>query len=149
MKRTELREHIFKLVFGVEFHPEEELEEQIQLYLEQKEIDGEQDREYIAGKAQAIAAHIEEIDRLINQHSTGWKTKRMNKADLSVLRLAVYEMEMDADVPVSVAINEAVELAKRFGGEDSPSFINGILAKIAAVREAAEEPQKADDASEP
>ncbi|MCI9271970.1 MAG: transcription antitermination factor NusB [Dorea sp.] len=133
MKRTELREHIFKLVFGVEFHPEEELEEQIQLYLEQKEIDGERDREYIAGKAQAIAAHIEEIDRLINQHSTGWKTKRMNKADLSVLRLAVYEMKMDEDVPVSVAINEAVELAKRFGGEDSSSFINGVLAKLASV----------------
>ena len=133
MKRTELREHIFKLVFGVEFHPEEELEEQIQLYLEQKEIDGERAREYIAGKAKAIAAHIEEIDRLINQHSTGWKTKRMNKADLSVLRLAVYEMKMDEDVPVSVAINEAVELAKRFGGEDSSSFINGVLAKLASV----------------
>ena len=131
MKRTELREHIFKLVFGVEFHPEEELEEQIQLYLEQKEIDGERDREYIAGKAQAIAAHIEEIDRLINQHSTGWKTKRMNKADLSVLRLAVYEMKWDEDVPTGVAIDEAVELAKKYSSDDGPAFINAVLAKLA------------------
>ena len=78
-----------------------------------------------------MAVHVEELDRLIGKHSTGWKTSRMNKADLSILRLAVYEMEMDDDVPVSVAINEAVELAKRFGGEDSSSFINGVLAKIA------------------
>lgn len=133
MKRTELREHIFKLVFGAEFHPIEELREQIRLYLDQKEITEERDRSYITRKAEDVAAHIEEIDSLINQYSTGWKTKRMNKADLSVLRLAVYEMKMDEDVPVSVAINEAVELAKRFGGEDSSSFINGVLAKLAAV----------------
>lgn len=131
MKRTEQREHIFKLVFGVEFHPPEELKERIRLYFEQEEITGERDREYIAEKTEAVAAHVEEIDGLINQHSTGWKTKRMNKADLSILRLAVYEMKMDEDVPVSVAINEAVELAKRFGGEDSSSFINGVLAKLA------------------
>ncbi|MCI9075112.1 MAG: transcription antitermination factor NusB [Dorea sp.] len=131
MKRTEQREHIFKLVFGVEFHPPEELKERIRLYFEQEEITEERDREYIAEKTEAVAAHAEEIDSLINQHSTGWKTKRMNKADLSILRLAVYEMKMDEDVPVSVAINEAVELAKRFGGEDSSSFINGVLAKLA------------------
>lgn len=131
MKRTEQREHIFKLVFGVEFHPPEELKERIRLYFEQEEITGERDREYIAEKTEAVAARVEEIDGLINQHSTGWKTKRMNKADLSILRLAVYEMKMDEDVPVSVAINEAVELAKRFGGEDSSSFINGVLAKFA------------------
>lgn len=131
MKRTEQREHIFKLVFGVEFHPPEGLKERIRIYFEQEEITEERDREYIAEKTEAVAARAEEIDSLINQHSTGWKTKRMNKADLSILRLAVYEMKMDEDVPVSVAINEAVELAKRFGGEDSSSFINGVLAKLA------------------
>ena len=75
MKRTEQREHIFKLVFGVEFHPPEELKERIQLYFEQEEITEERDREYIAEKTEAVAAHAEEIDSLINQHSTGWKTK--------------------------------------------------------------------------
>lgn len=131
MKRTEQREHIFRLVFGVEFNPPEELKEQIQLYFEQEEITGEKDQGYIAQKTEAVAARAEEIDRLINKSSTGWKTSRMNKADLSVLRLAVYEMKMDEDVPVSVAINEAVELAKKFGGEDSPAFINGVLARMA------------------
>lgn len=131
MKRTEQREHIFRLVFGVEFNPPEELKEQIRLYFEQEDITEEKDQGYIAGKTEAVAAHREEIDRIINRHSMGWKTTRMNKADLSVLRLAVYEMKMDEDVPVSVAINEAVELAKKFGGEDSPAFINGVLAKIA------------------
>ncbi|MDO4313264.1 MAG: transcription antitermination factor NusB [Eubacteriales bacterium] len=131
MKRTEQREHIFKLIFGVEFNPPEELAEQIRLYFEQAEIVDEKDQRYIADKTEAVAAHIEEIDSLISRHSTGWKITRMNKADLSVLRLAVYEMKLDEDVPVSVAINEAVELAKRFGGEDSPSFINAVLAKMA------------------
>lgn len=135
MKRTEQREHIFKLVFGVEFNPPEELKEQIQLYFEQEEITEERDREYIEEKTEAVARCVEEIDSLINQYSTGWKTRRMNKADLSILRLAVYEMKMDEDVPVSVAINEAVELAKRFGGEDSSSFINGVLAKLAKQAE--------------
>ena len=62
--------------------------------------------------------------------STGWKTKRMSKVDLNILRLAVYEMKYDEDVPTKVAINEAVEISKNFGGEDSASFINGILGKI-------------------
>lgn len=130
MKRSEQREHIFKLIFGAEFNPPEELGEQIKLYFETAEITGEKDQSYIADKTQKIAARVEEIDALINEHTTGWRTGRMNKADLSILRLAVYEMRWDDDVPVSVAINEAVELAKKFGGDDSPSFINGVLAKI-------------------
>ena len=131
MKRTEAREHIFKMVFGVEFNTADEMPQQLELYFDQLEEAKEKDREYIQKKAQAVAEHIEEIDRLINEHTTGWKTTRMNKVDLTILRLAVYEMKWDDDVPVSVAINEAVELAKRFGGDESPSFINGVLARIA------------------
>ena len=73
----------------------------------------------------------EEIDALLNETSNGWKTKRMSRVDLTALRLAVYELKYDKDVPTGVAINEAVELAKRFGGETSGSFVNGILGKIA------------------
>ena len=131
MKRTEAREHIFKMVFGVEFNTADEMPQQLELYFDQLEEAKEKDREYIQKKAQAVAEHIEGIDRLINEHTTGWKTTRMNKVDLTILRLAVYEMKWDDDVPVSVAINEAVELAKRFGGDESPSFINGVLARIA------------------
>ena len=75
---------------------------------------------------------IPEIDALINEQTTGWKTGRMNKADLTILRLAVYEMKWDEDIPVKVAINEAVELAKKYSSDEGPSFINGVLAKIAA-----------------
>lgn len=131
MKRTEAREHIFKMVFGLEFNTADEMPQQLEMYFDQLEEAKEKDREYIQKKAQAVADHIEEIDRLINEHTTGWKTTRMNKVDLTILRLAVYEMKWDDDVPVSVAINEAVELAKRFGGDESPSFINGVLARIA------------------
>lgn len=131
MKRTEAREHIFKMVFGLEFNTADEMPQQLEMYFDQLEEAREKDREYIQKKAQAVAEHIEEIDRLINEHTTGWKTTRMNKVDLTILRLAVYEMKWDDDVPVSVAINEAVELAKRFGGDESPSFINGVLARIA------------------
>ena len=82
-------------------------------------------------KAQQIAQKIPEIDRMVNEHTKGWKTTRMNKVDLSILRVAVYEMQWDDDVPVGVAIDEAVELAKKYSGEDGPSFVNGVLAKLA------------------
>ena len=131
MKRSESREHIFKMVFGLEFNTADEMPQQLELYFDQLEEAKEKDREYIQKKAQAVVERKEEIDKLINEHTTGWKTTRMNKVDLTILRLAVYEMKWDDDVPVSVAINEAVELAKRFGGDESPSFINGVLARIA------------------
>ena len=131
MKRSELTEHIFKVLFGLEFNPQEEMAQQLSLYFDQVEDAEDKDRAYIQNKAAAVAEHLDEIDSLINTHATGWKTSRMNKVDLTILRLAVYEMKWDDDVPVSVAINEAVELAKQFGGEESPSFVNGVLAKIA------------------
>ena len=137
MRRSEAREHIFKMVFGLEFNEKEEMPEQVRLYFEQLEQMEEKDKEYIQKKAWAIADHKDEIDTLINEHASGWKTTRMNKVDLTLLRLAVYEMKWDDDVlkntttPYRVVINEAVELAKRFGGEESPSFVNGVLAKLA------------------
>ena len=131
MKRSEAREHIFKMVFGLEFNEREEMPEQVKMYFEQLDQAADKDKEYIQKKAWAIAEHKDEIDDLINEHASGWKTTRMNRVDLTLLRLAVYEMKWDDDVPVSVAINEAAELAKRFGGDESPSFINGVLAKLA------------------
>ena len=86
--------------------------------------------QYIQTKAEKIAGKTEEIDALINAHTKGWKTSRMNKVDLTILRLAVYEMKWDEDVPVGVAIDEAVELAKKYSGSDGPSFVNGVLAKL-------------------
>ena len=131
MKRTELREHIFKVVFGVEFNAEQEMPEQLQLYFEQLEDAREKDLDYIRTKSSKIAEKIAEIDSLINEHTTGWKTSRMNKVDLTILRLAVYEMKWDEDVPTGVAIDEAVELAKKYSSNEGPAFINAVLGKLA------------------
>ena len=128
MKRTEQREHIFKMLFGVEFNAGEDMPEQLELYFGQLEGAGEKDLDYIREKVQKIASKVEEIDALINEHTTRWKTSRMNKVDLTILRLAVYEMRWDEDVPTGVAIDEAVELAKKYSSEDGPSFVNGVLA---------------------
>ena len=130
MKRTEQREHIFKMLFGVEFNAGEDMPEQLELYFGQLEGAGEKDLDYIREKVQKIASKGEEIDALINEHTTRWKTSRMNKVDLTILRLAVYEMRWDEDVPTGVAIDEAVELAKKYSSEDGPSFVNGVLAKL-------------------
>lgn len=130
MKRTEQREHIFRMVFGLEFNEENEISEQLTLYFEQLEDAKEKDLEYIRQKVQKIAEKTEEIDTLINEHTKGWKTTRMNKVDLSILRVAVYEMKWDEDIPVSVAIDEAVELAKKYSSEEGPAFVNGVLAKL-------------------
>ena len=131
MGRSELREHIFKMIFGLEFTEEEQIEKQLELYLDQLDEVSEKDRSYMLAKAKAIAEKVCEIDAMINENATGWKTTRMNKVDLSILRLAVYEMKFDDDLPVKVAINEAVELAKRFSGDEGPAFINGVLGKLA------------------
>lgn len=130
MKRTEMRDHIFKLVFEMEFNSAEDMKTQTELYLQGLEDAKEKDLEYIRAKAEQIGSKLSEIDKLINETVKGWKTSRMNKADLSILRLAVYEMRWDDDVPVGVAIDEAVELAKRYSSDDGPSFINGVLAKL-------------------
>ena len=132
MKRTEQREHIFKMLFGVEFNAGEDMPEQLELYFGQLEGAGEKDLDYIREKVQKIASKVEEIDALINEHTTRWKTSRMNKVDLTILRLGVYEMKYDEDIPERVAINEAVELAKKFGGDESPAFVNAVLAKLSS-----------------
>ncbi|WP_099469065.1 transcription antitermination factor NusB [Konateibacter massiliensis] len=133
MKRRELREHIFELLFRIEFHEGEQMPEQVKMFFEDIEmiIIEEKDKAYIEKKYADVVEKLEEIDASINAVAEGWKTNRMGKVDLTLIRLAVYEMKFDEEVPVNVAINEAVELAKKFGGDETPAFINGILAKLA------------------
>lgn len=131
MSRSELREHIFKMLFRIEFNNEEEMKEQEDLYFELLGEISEANQNYILNKYRAITEKQDEIDALLNGVSEGWKTSRMNRVDLTILRLAAYEVKWDEDVPTSVAINEAVELAKKYSSDDGPSFINGILAKVA------------------
>ena len=131
MRRTELREHIFKMLFQIEFNNEEEMSEQKELYFELLDEVAEKDRKYILEKFQAIIEKRTEIDELLNDLSTGWKTSRMNRVDLAILRLATYEIKWDEEIPTGVAINEAVELAKKYSSDSGPAFVNGVLAKVA------------------
>ena len=143
MKRSEEREQVFKLLFRVEFNPIEEMSEQEQLFSEDlpesedlfmnsdaKRL-AEKDADKIRDKYEKIAAKLPQIDEMINEKTLGWDTERMAKVDLTIIRLAVYEIKFDEDIPTGVAINEAVELAKKFGQDGSASFVNGVLAKFA------------------
>lgn len=129
MTRRKLREAIFLLLFRIEFNTREEVAEQAELYFEG--IESEEDISYIRNKTEAICDHISEIDDKIMEICKGWRLSRLGKVELAVLRLAVYEILHDEDIPTGVAINEAVELAKIYGGEEAPRFINGVLAKLA------------------
>ena len=131
MSRTELREHIFRMLFRVEFNNAEEMKEQEQFYFDDLEEATGKDQEYILNKYRAIDEKKDEIDKLLNEVTEGWKTSRMNRVDLTILRLATYEIQWDEDVPTGVAINEAVELAKKYSSDDGPAFVNGVLAKVA------------------
>ena len=131
MSRSELREHVFRMLFRIEFNNEEEMKEQESLYFELLDEIAEEDQEYIIDKYSKIVEKMEEIDGLLNQISEGWKTTRMNRVDLTILRLAAYELKWDETVPTGVAINEAVELAKKYSSDSAPAFVNGVLAKVA------------------
>lgn len=132
MGRRELREQIFKLLFRVEFNELEDMPEQKKLFFEEEEnVASEKDEQYILKKYEDIVSKLKTIDEMINREAKGWETGRMGKVDLTLIRLAVYEIKYDDEIPTGVAINEAVELAKKFGQDNSPSFINGILAKFA------------------
>lgn len=131
MTRRALREQVFLMLFRVEFHDADEVTEQIDLYKEELEECSEKDCTYIVDKFKSIVEKLEEIDNAIGEVSKGWKVSRMAKVDIALLRLAVYEMKYEESVPVKVAINEAIELAKQYGSDDSPAFVNGVLAKLA------------------
>lgn len=119
------------MLFRAEFHNTEDMMEQIEAGAGEQETWSEKDAGYISEKCKGILNHIAEIDEAVNAVSEGWKTSRMGKVDLTLIRLAVYEMKFEEEIPTKVAINEAVELAKQYGTDDSPSFVNGVLAKLA------------------
>lgn len=131
MTRREIREHIFLMLFRKDFHEVSELNEQMDLYISELEKPTVEEYAYLTSRFQNVIQKLEDIDTILSEASSGWKLNRMGKVDLTILRLAVYEMRFDEDTPVKVAINEAVEMAKKFGGDDSPGFINGVLAKLA------------------
>ncbi len=130
-RRSELREAAFLILFRMDFYSADEMEAQVKDFFEGEDGFSEKERNSVANKVMGVLEKQEEIDAELDKCSIGWKVRRMSKVDLTILRLAYYEMKYDEKVPVSTAINEAVELAKNYGEEHSPSFVNGILAKAA------------------
>lgn len=146
MTRTQMRENTFKLLFCKEFHDKEDMDEQFRLYLddfekvtdgeseifsdEDREFISEDEKQYITERVNKVIELTQELDEKINEVSVGWKTDRMGKVELTILRLAYFEMNYDEEVPKKVAIDQAVELAKKYGSDTAPGFVNGILAKL-------------------
>ena len=131
MTRSEMREQVFKELFLIMFYNADEIDSQCEIYKENLSGLSEEDREEISRRVKDVIPHIPAFDEEIDSVAEGWKVKRMGKVELSILRLAAYEMKYDDQVPVRVAINEAVELTKTYGGEESFAFVNAILGKLA------------------
>ena len=140
MNKREERGHKFKLLFSTLFYEGEEKEEQISHYSFEKEEDDEsiiafdclpdEEKTYLEAEVLKILERLPELDSMINADTEGWTTKRMSKTDLTVLRLSLYELKFQEEIPKKVVLNEAVEIAKKYGGADSGSFVNGVLARI-------------------
>ncbi|MFA9463254.1 MAG: transcription antitermination factor NusB [Velocimicrobium sp.] len=145
MKRSELREHLFLMLFRKDFHPKDELKEQMQMYLNTSKnlkieedssykdlsVPTQKEKEYLENRILEVFDKLDEIDAKIEAASVGWKLIRIGRVELTIIRLATFEIVYDEEIPTGVAINEAVELAKKFGEDNSPGFVNGILAKFA------------------
>ncbi len=132
MTRRELRNHLIKMLYMREFHDKEEIGEQNMLYLSLfADIDDESASKEILDRYSKIVEKLGTIDSIISRVAKGWKLSRIGRMDLNILRLAAFEISYDDEVPDKVAVNEAVELAKEYGcNESSYGFVNGILSSL-------------------
>jgi len=129
MSRTQTRELLMQMVFQMEAQQNKTIK-QMQTLMDDKKI-SENEEKYIEYTFKLLIEHLEDIDNLINENSKKWKVNRMPKADLAIVRLAICETIFSEQIPKAVAINEAVNLAKNYGSEQTPKFVNGLLGKIA------------------
>ena len=130
MKRSAIRELAFRLIYSLEIHKPEDLEEQIEIYFECNDVEENEAKEYIKDVIFGIKENINEIQGLIEKNlKADWKIDRISKIDLSLLKLAIYEIKYKK-IPYKVAINECLELSKKYGEENSKNFVNGILASV-------------------
>ncbi len=130
MNRSAMREQAFKIIYSLEIQKEPNKIEQVELYFESNNIKNEEAKNYIIDAVQGIEKNKKEIDKKIEANlKENWKFERISKIDLCLLRLAIYEIKYK-EIPYKVAINEAVELAKKYGEDTSKNFVNGILASI-------------------
>ncbi len=131
MLRSEVREEIFKILFRIPFLEPAEIMEQIDFSMEELEGKSEKNRSYIREKTEAMISRLEEVDRKLSECCEGWNLNRLGKAELAILRIAVYEIMLDPEIDTRIAINEALELSKRYCDEQAKGFINGVLRKVA------------------
>lgn len=130
MNRSSIREQAFKLIYSLEIQEKEDLEEKIALFVETNNLEDKNAKKYIEDVVFGIEKNNEEIQELITKNlKSNWKIERISKIDLAILKLAIYEIK-HTETPFKVVINEAVELAKKYGEDTSKNFINGILASI-------------------
>lgn len=123
MTRREEREIVFSLLFEKDFQPDRGNEDILFAELENREIEKS---DYISNTFLGICDHTAELDEIINRHATGWKTNRLSRVSRCVIRLCAYEM-IFADIPASIAINEALEIVKKYGEDNARKFVNGVL----------------------
>jgi N utilization substance protein B len=131
MGRRASREMAMKLLYQLEIQKDDR-EAQKDRFFEENPL-APNDKAYVNDIIDGVYKNNETINNLIEKHSRGWKISRISKIDLSILRLSIYEICYRDDIPYNVSVNEAVELAKRYSGEEAGSFINGILSKISAA----------------
>lgn len=130
MNRHRQRESTFRIVFSMDINKSENTEEDLRIYLESLELTEEEDKDLIIKRCLRLIENQESIDALIVQCTQNWEVDRIGKIELAILRVAVFEMLYD-EMPISVAINEAVELAKKYGEDHSSKFVNGVLGQVA------------------
>lgn len=130
MNRSEMREQAFKFMYSLEIQKNENIEEQLELYIESNEITDNNTIDYMKDIVFGIEQNKEEIVNDIKMNlKEDWKIERISKIDLVLLKLAIYEIKYKK-LPYKVVINEAVELAKKYGDDSSKNFVNGVLASI-------------------
>ena len=130
MNRSAIREQAFKLIYSLDIQRNENLEEQIELYIENNMITEKRAKEYIRESVKGVEENKEAILKLIEKNlKSDWKIDRISKIDIAILKLAIYEMNY-MQTPFKIIINEVVNMAKKYGEDSSPAFINGVLAKI-------------------
>lgn len=141
MKRREIREHLLRLLFLKEFHEADEVDEQNQLYFDvllPNEGKGVDDAKEVMDRYDKLKTYLPEIDSKLITEMQKWNLKRVGIVERNLLRLATFEVLYD-EIPSAVAINEAVELAKIYGGDQSPGFVNGVLSRIVKTKEDTEQ----------
>lgn len=136
MKRTEAREQAFRLLYSLQLMDENNIEEQLEIFIQENEIKDKDGIDYIKGVIVGTNKYNEEIEKSISENiKSDWDINRISKIDLTLLKLGIYEI-IYSKLPYKVVINEVVELAKKYGDDNSKSFVNGVLASIVKKNEA-------------